>query len=736
MQSEASVAIGLYAASVSKAGAAKAVEKKGGAAKSAKPKAASSAVAVPVVDKEEAARRFGIVRSVGEECVTEDDLRNLLSKKENFRLYDGFEPSGRMHIAQGIFKALNVNKCTSSGGTFCFWVADWFALMNDKMGGDLEKIKVVGEYFIEVWKGAGMDLSNVEFRWASEDIINNAKEYWNQMLDITKRFTIARIKKCCQIMGRLENKLTAAQVLYPLMQCTDVFFLRADICQLGVDQRKVNMLAREYCDCIGRKLKPVILSHHMLYGLAEGQAKMSKSNPDSAIFMEDTVEEVNRKIGISYCPRTASTKSKESSEESMSLVEDDLKNPCLDYVEHIVMSQPNAVFKAGNKSFTSFQPVKDAFLSGEISETELKTGLADCVNVLMQPVRDHFATDPHARKVLELVKQYKREDAKPPKSLKRMSKFPLGPSSYIVVFAPIPNTPEIALGELFSLKQSLRKAQELADSLGGGKKVALYMQDLSAIALNAFSGKKKLKAEDGIHAAFEVLVATLESVGALDDVQLIKQSDAMLKDPSDYWVSVINVGRHFQLQEIHDTVGNEEAQVGAIVAGLMHVGDILALAPHSIVVSDKHVQRHHELACKFIKSASSQQGAIEVPELVVFDPISLITSAVESTITTRLHVLDSFKAHVKKKIKQAFCEPGNVDYNPILTIVEAVVFTDAGEFKLERPADLGGDVVYKDLATLVSDYRQEKIHPGDLKKAVGPIMEKVYAKIDKALKSV
>ena len=39
-------------------------------------------------------------------------------------------------------QAMNVNKCTKAGGTFIFWVADWFALMNDKMGGDLHKIKV------------------------------------------------------------------------------------------------------------------------------------------------------------------------------------------------------------------------------------------------------------------------------------------------------------------------------------------------------------------------------------------------------------------------------------------------------------------------------------------------------------------------------------------------------------------------------------------------------------------
>jgi tyrosyl-tRNA synthetase len=30
------------------------------------------------------------------------------------------------------------------------------------------------------------------------------------------------------------------------------------------------MLAREYCDVIGKKDKPVILSHHMLMGLKEG----------------------------------------------------------------------------------------------------------------------------------------------------------------------------------------------------------------------------------------------------------------------------------------------------------------------------------------------------------------------------------------------------------------------------------------------------------------------------------
>ncbi len=54
------------------------------------------------------------------------------------------------------------------------------------------------------------------------------------------------------------------------MQCADIFFLKADVCQLGLDQRKVNVLAKEYCDRIGKTDKPVVVSHHMLSGLKEG----------------------------------------------------------------------------------------------------------------------------------------------------------------------------------------------------------------------------------------------------------------------------------------------------------------------------------------------------------------------------------------------------------------------------------------------------------------------------------
>ncbi len=43
--------------------------------------------------------RVKICVSVGEEVIQESELKELLGKKALFNCYDGFEPSGRMHIA-------------------------------------------------------------------------------------------------------------------------------------------------------------------------------------------------------------------------------------------------------------------------------------------------------------------------------------------------------------------------------------------------------------------------------------------------------------------------------------------------------------------------------------------------------------------------------------------------------------------------------------------------------------
>ena len=57
--------------------------------------------------------KYQLCRSVGEECIQETELRNLLEKKPNPVAYDGFEPSGRMHIAQVVMRNVPGN-CNAS----------------------------------------------------------------------------------------------------------------------------------------------------------------------------------------------------------------------------------------------------------------------------------------------------------------------------------------------------------------------------------------------------------------------------------------------------------------------------------------------------------------------------------------------------------------------------------------------------------------------------------------------
>ena len=158
-------------------------------------------------------QKIQLIKSIGEEIIGEENLERLLTHKKNIIAYDGFEPSGRMHIAQGLLRAHNVNKFIKAGVKFKFWVADWFALMNLKMGGDLKKIQDAGKLMIETWKACGMDIDAkddegnpmLEFIWSSEEINKRSDEYWKLVLDIGTKFSLNRIKKCTQIMGRKEE---------------------------------------------------------------------------------------------------------------------------------------------------------------------------------------------------------------------------------------------------------------------------------------------------------------------------------------------------------------------------------------------------------------------------------------------------------------------------------------------------------------------------------------------------
>ena len=357
--------------------------------------------------------KLALLKQVGEEIIDEQELREMIKwKSEHNKLiyaYDGFEPSGNIHIAQGLLRAINVNKITKAGVNFKFLVADWHAAANHKFKGNLDVIKKVGDFFIEVWKVCGMDLTKVEFVYAS-DLVKDPK-YWELVLKIAINSSLNRVIRCTQIMGREDtDALTASQILYPLMQAADIFYLPADICQLGLDQRKVNMLAREVSGKLN-KPKPISLSHHMLMGLGKPpdtdltgidravRLKMSKSDPDSAIFMLDSEADIKRKINKAYCPPNEIN-----------------ENPVLDYVKQIIF-ELTATFKierpekyGGNIEYNNYEELEKDYHKGMLNPPDLKPAVIKYLNQFLKPIREHFEKDTKAKKLFEFVKREDKKD--------------------------------------------------------------------------------------------------------------------------------------------------------------------------------------------------------------------------------------------------------------------------------------------------------------------------------------
>jgi tyrosyl-tRNA synthetase len=135
----------------------------------------------------------------------------------------------------------------------------------------------------------------------------------------------------------------------------------------------------------------------MLPGLLQGQEKMSKSDPNSAIFMEDSAAEVATKIKKAFCPPGNVD-----------------GNPCMEYARLIVFPWFGRFdiprFEksgGGSAAYTEFADLASDYLAGSVHPGDLKPALAAALNAILEPVRAHFANDARAADLLKRVKGFK-----------------------------------------------------------------------------------------------------------------------------------------------------------------------------------------------------------------------------------------------------------------------------------------------------------------------------------------
>ncbi|MDE1761809.1 MAG: tyrosine--tRNA ligase [Candidatus Micrarchaeota archaeon] len=346
------------------------------------------------------------IRGFAAEVVTEEELRKLFETNSHPVAYDGFEPSGIAPIHFGLLRARNLKAMLDAGIKFKLYLADYFAFLNNKLGGDIEHIRTAGKYFVEVWKACGIDTSKVEIIWAND--LMDGIDYWDRFMHVGKATSLDRIKRAITIMGRKEGeKVTAGQLFYPAMQVTDIFMMDIDICQLGMDQRRANILAREVAEKYKWK-KPVAVHHPLMLGLqgipqgidtkdaeAMMEFKMSKSNPKSAIYMHDSFAEIKSKVNGAYCPER--------------VVEG---NPLFNYLELVLLDEKSEAITierpakfGGNLEAEGYNGLVEVYKAGKLHPMDLKTFVASRLEEKIRPAREHFEKG-EAKRLYEEVKSY------------------------------------------------------------------------------------------------------------------------------------------------------------------------------------------------------------------------------------------------------------------------------------------------------------------------------------------
>ena len=348
-----------------------------------------------------------ITRAPTEEVLLEEELRQLLETETHPIAYNGFEPSGPVHLGTGLMCAYKMKDLIEAGIDFRVYLATWHALINNKLGGDMELIKKAAKHFASSWIACGVPEDKIKFIWPDE--VYDDIDYWNIVVGVAKQLTIQRAVRTLEIAGRKESEVRkVAELMYTPMQVADIFHFGVKICQLGMDQRKANVVARE----VGEELgfwKPVCVHHHLLQGLSKppvwplptdpterkealSAVKMSKSKPETCIYIYDTPEAIKKKIAGGFCPPGEVD-----------------NNPMMDIARHIIFREKQSIEinrpeKYGGKiEIQSFDELSRIYTGGKLHPEDFKNAIAENLIDILAPVREYFDKHKEATEIKDLL---------------------------------------------------------------------------------------------------------------------------------------------------------------------------------------------------------------------------------------------------------------------------------------------------------------------------------------------
>ncbi|KAI8059526.1 tyrosyl-tRNA synthetase [Gongronella butleri] len=325
--------------------------------------------------------KYALITRNLQEVLGEEKIKTIL-KERDLKLYWGTATTGRPHI--GYFVAMTkIADFLAAGVHVKILFADIHGFL-DNLKAPIELVKNRSIYYEHIIKAVlssmGVPLDKLTFVFGSS--FELSAEYTMDNFKLCSLVTEHDARKAgAEVVKQVASPLLS-NLLYPGMQALDEQYLDVDVQFGGVDQRKIFVMAEKYLPMLGYE-KRAHLMNPMVPGL-QG-VKMSSSDPDSKIDFLDAPAVVKKKINKAFC------------EEGN--IED---NGLLSFVKFVYfplksLNGAEPEFKitrpekwGGDMIFKDYQTLEDDFRDKKIHPGDLKAGVTDAINALLDPIRKTF----------------------------------------------------------------------------------------------------------------------------------------------------------------------------------------------------------------------------------------------------------------------------------------------------------------------------------------------------------
>ncbi|CAH1104486.1 unnamed protein product [Psylliodes chrysocephalus] len=273
---------------------------------------------------------------------------------------------------------------------------------------------------------------------------------------------------------------------------------------------------------------------------------------------------------------------------------------------------------------------------------------------------------------------------------------------------------------------------KIADFLRAGTEVTILFADLHAYLDNMKAPWELLELR--VQYYEHSIKAMLESIGVpLDKLKFVKGTDYELT--REYTLDVYKMTSVVTEHDAKKAGAEVVKQVeNALLSGLLYPS-LQALDEEYLKVDAQFggidQRKIFTFAEKYLPQLGYQKRAHLMNPMV---PGLTGTKMSSSEEDSKIDLLDS-PSNVKKKLKKAFCEPGNIENNGILSFTKHVIFPllrPDEKFVVPRKQEYGGDLNFSLYEDLEQAFAKEEVHPGDLKAAVEVYINRLLEPIRKA----